>query len=85
MKGVRGQRAFAVSRRELALLQLFASRPEEVLDRDTLLQEVWGVRYEGTTRTLDQHIAGLRKKIEEDPARPRHIETVHGTGYRFVP
>jgi len=85
MRGTRGARSFAVSRRELGLLQLFASRPGEVLDRDTLLQEVWGVRYEGTTRTLDQHVAGLRKKIEEDPAHPRHIETVHGTGYRFVP
>jgi DNA-binding response OmpR family regulator len=85
MRGRRGDRSFSVSRRELALLQLFASRPGEVLDRDTLLEEVWGVRYQGTTRTLDQHVAGLRKKIEEDPARPRHIETVHGTGYRFVP
>ncbi len=85
MRGTRAGRSFAVSRRELALLQLFASRPGEVLDRDTLLGEVWGVRYEGTTRTLDQHIVGLRKKIEADPAHPRHIETVHGTGYRFVP
>lgn len=85
MKGTRDGTEFAVSRRELALLQLFVSRPGEVLDRDMLLEEVWGVRYEGTTRTLDQHIAGLRKKIEQDPAHPRHIETVHGTGYRFVP
>ncbi len=85
MRGSRGMRSFEVSRRELALLQLFTSRPGEVLDRDTLLGEVWGVRYEGTTRTLDQHVAGLRKKIEDDPAHPRHIETVHGTGYRFVP
>ena len=85
MKGSRAGTPFDVSRRELALLQLFAGRPGEVLDRDTLLEQVWGVRYEGTTRTLDQHVAGLRKKIEEDPAHPRHIMTVHGTGYRFVP
>ena len=85
MTGTRGGEEFAVSRRELALLQLFASRPGEVLDRDTLLQGVWGVRYEGTTRTLDQHVAVLRKKVEQDPAHPRHIVTVHGTGYRFVP
>jgi DNA-binding response OmpR family regulator len=85
MKGSRAGAGFAVSRRELALLELFVSRPGEVLDRDTLLEEVWGVRYEGTTRTLDQHVAGIRKKIEQDPAHPRHIETVHGTGYRFVP
>ncbi len=85
MRGTRGAVSFAVSRRELALLQLFAAHPGEVLDRDTLLEKVWGVRYEGTTRTLDQHVAGLRKKIEEDPSHPRHIETVHGMGYRFVP
>ncbi|MGA2974060.1 MAG: response regulator transcription factor [Spirochaetia bacterium] len=83
MRGGRGERAFEVSRRELALLRLFAAHEGEVLDRSRLLDEVWGVRYEGTTRTLDQHIAGLRKKIEADPAHPRHITTVHGTGYRF--
>jgi DNA-binding response OmpR family regulator len=84
MRGTRGEEPFTVSKRELALLQLFTSRPGEVLDRDTLLSEVWGVRYEGTTRTLDQHVAALRKKIEDDPARPKHIETVHGVGYRFA-
>jgi DNA-binding response OmpR family regulator len=73
-----------VSKRELALLQIFASREGEALDRFTLMDEVWGVRYEGTTRTLDQHIAGLRKKIEDDPSNPRFITTVHGTGYRFT-
>ncbi|HEY9595913.1 MAG TPA: helix-turn-helix domain-containing protein, partial [Spirochaetia bacterium] len=76
---------FDVTQRELALLRLFVSRPGEALDRDTIMDLVWGVRYEGTTRTLDQHIAGLRKKIEADPAHPRHITTVHGTGYRFTP
>ena len=84
MKGTKGGAVFSVSKRELALLQLFAARQGEALDRFTLLDEVWGVRYEGTTRTLDQHIAGLRKKIEDDPATPRFITTVHGTGYRFT-
>ena len=55
----------------------------EVLDRFTILDEIWGVRYEGTTRTLDQHIAKLRQKIEDDPASPCHILTAHGVGYRF--
>ena len=72
-----------MSRRELALLRLFSSREGEVLDRVTLMDEVWGVRYEGTTRTLDQHVALLRKKIEDDPSHPRYITTVHGAGYRF--
>jgi DNA-binding response OmpR family regulator len=84
MRGAKAGREFDVSRRELALLQLFVSREGQALDRFTLMDEVWGVRYEGTTRTLDQHIAGLRKKVEDDPAHPRHITTVHGTGYRFT-
>jgi DNA-binding response OmpR family regulator len=84
MKGTREGREFDVSPRELALLQLFLSREGQALDRFTIMDEVWGVRYEGTTRTLDQHIAGLRKKVEKDPAHPRHITTVHGVGYRFT-
>jgi DNA-binding response OmpR family regulator len=84
MRGSKAGQPFDVSRREIALLRLFCSREGEALDRDTLLDEVWGVRYEGTTRTLDQHVALLRKKIEDDPAHPRHITTVHGTGYRFT-
>jgi DNA-binding response OmpR family regulator len=84
MRGTKGDRAFEISRRELALLRLFTSREGEALDRITLMDEVWGVRYEGTTRTLDQHVAGLRKKIENYPAHPRYLTTVHGTGYRFT-
>lgn len=83
MKGHRGVVEFDVSPRELALLRLFVSREGDALDRSTILDEVWGVKYEGTTRTLDQHVACLRKKIERDPAHPRHITTVHGVGYRF--
>jgi DNA-binding response OmpR family regulator len=84
MRGTKGDRTFDISRRELSLLRLFAAREGQALDRFTLMDEVWGVRYEGTTRTLDQHMAGLRKKIEDDPAHPRHLTTVHGTGYRFT-
>ncbi len=83
LKGRRGKVEFGVSPREMKLLRLFASHEGEALDREFILGEVWGVRYEGTTRTLDQHVAVLRKKIEEDPAQPRHITTVHGVGYRF--
>jgi DNA-binding response OmpR family regulator len=83
LKGRKGKTEFAVSQREVKLLALFVSREGDALDRSTILDLVWGVRYEGTTRTLDQHVAGLRKKIEEDPARPRFITTVHGVGYRF--
>ncbi len=69
-----------LTERELGLLRLFAAHPGEVLTRDRLLDELWGVRYLGTTRTLDQHIAQLRRKLGSDAVR---IETVHGVGYRY--
>ncbi|MBP1766885.1 MAG: winged-helix transcriptional response regulator [Candidatus Aminicenantes bacterium] len=81
--GKKGNRTFAVSARELALLRFFLDHDGEVIERFRLLDEIWGIRYEGTTRTLDQHIAKLRQKIEDDPANPRFIQTVHGIGYRF--
>jgi len=71
------------TQRELRLLQLFLDHDGEVLHRFVILDKIWGIRYEGTTRTLDQHIAKLRQKIEKDPSNPRYIKTVHGTGYRF--
>jgi DNA-binding response OmpR family regulator len=49
------------------------------------LNEIWGVKYHGTTRTVDQHIAQLRKKVESNPSQPRYITTVHGIGYRYEP
>jgi DNA-binding response OmpR family regulator len=83
LKGTKGKKDFSVSAREIDLLRLFLQHDGEVIERFTLLDEIWGIRYEGTTRTLDQHIAKLRQKIEENPASPRHILTVHGVGYRF--
>lgn len=71
--------------REVDLLRWFFANPETVHTRDSLLERFWGVSYEGTTRTLDQHIAKLRHKVERDSANPRHILTVHGAGYRFRP
>lgn len=82
-KGKRGKKEFKVSAREISLLRLFLSRQGQVIDRFTLLSEVWGISYEGTTRTLDQHIAKLRGKIEQDPAHPKHIVTAHTIGYQF--
>jgi DNA-binding response OmpR family regulator len=69
--------------RELRLAEVFAEHAGEVLTRDALLNAVWGVDYFGTTRTLDQHVAQLRKKIEVDPESPVAIVTVHGVGYRY--
>ncbi len=72
-----------LSAKELKLLQYFHAHPNEVLSRDQLLNDVWGMNYYGTTRTLDQHIAQLRKKVEPDPGSPSVITTVHGVGYRY--
>lgn len=72
--------------RELKLAEVFAAHPGEVLTRDTLLNAVWGVSYFGTTRTLDQHVAQLRKKIDTGGGGGRAaIHTVHGVGYRYEP
>ena len=68
--------------RELGLLRLFAAHPGEVLTRDRLLDDLWGIHYAGTTRTLDQHIAQLRRKL--GPAAT-HLQTVHRLGYRYLP
>ena len=78
-----GRKCFELTAREVQLLQCFHSHSGEVLSRDRLLNAVWGVSYLGTTRTLDQHIAQLRKKVEPHPDRPQSIMTVHGVGYRY--
>jgi two-component system, OmpR family, alkaline phosphatase synthesis response regulator PhoP len=73
----------ALSERECRLLQHLIESDGEVVSRDELLQEVWGYSEAPMTRTVDVHIAWLRQKVEEDPANPRFIVTVHGQGYRF--
>lgn len=75
----------ALTAREVRLLEEFAASPHKVLSRDELLNACWGIHYYGTTRTLDQHIAQLRKKIEAEPSRPRYLITMHGVGYRYEP
>jgi DNA-binding response OmpR family regulator len=67
------------------LLRVFHERQGEAVSRDELLDACWGIDYYPESRTLDQHIAMLRKKIESDPARPCLIETVRGVGYRGRP
>jgi DNA-binding response OmpR family regulator len=73
-----------MTRKEFAILRLLVSRTGEVVTRDELLNEVWGIESYPVTRTVDNHIAGLRAKLEENPARPIYIQTVHGVGYKFV-
>ncbi|MBE2216380.1 MAG: response regulator transcription factor [Opitutaceae bacterium] len=72
-----------LSAKELHLIEVFHRRRGEVLSRDALLNEVWGIDYLGTTRTLDQHVAQVRKKVEGDRA-PQLIKTIHGVGYQYV-
>lgn len=69
--------------RETAILALLHERRGEAVSRDDLLDRCWGLDYYPESRTLDQHIAKLRRKVEDDPAAPRLIETVRGVGYRF--
>ena len=76
-------RTTALTARELKLAEVFAARPGEVLTRDALLNAVWGVEYFGTTRTLDQHVAQLRRKVEAAADAASCIVTVHGVGYRY--
>jgi DNA-binding response OmpR family regulator len=70
--------------KEFQVLRLLASRSGEVVTRDELLNEVWGYENYPTTRTVDNHVATLRAKIELDPANPEHLRTVHGVGYKFI-
>jgi len=76
---------FDMTRREFQLLQALASRPGEVVTRDELLDQVWGLEMYPTTRTIDNHIAGLRAKLERDPSEPKRLLTVRGVGYKWSP
>lgn len=69
--------------RELQLLRYLIERPDTAISRTELLQAVWGYDADSFTRTVDVHIAGLRKKLEKDPVSPQMIVTVRGMGYRF--
>jgi DNA-binding response OmpR family regulator len=80
----RGKTVEELTAKELKLLQLFHAHPGEVLSRDRLLNEVWGYNYYGTTRTLDQVIVQLRKKLGDNGSEPRHLLTVHGVGYKLA-
>lgn len=80
----RGKTTEELTARELKLLQLFHAHPGEVFSRDKLLNEVWGYNYYGTTRTLDQVIVQLRKKLGDSGDSPRHLLTVHGVGYKLI-
>lgn len=77
-------REISLTALEFDLLSALASRPGMVFTRGQLLDRVWGETYFGDDHVVDVHVANLRKKIEEDPASPRYVQTVRGVGYRFA-
>jgi len=79
----RGKTTEELTAKELKLLQHFHAHAGEVLSRDKLLNEVWGYNYFGTTRTLDQVIVQLRKKLGDHGGEPKHLLTIHGVGYKL--
>ena len=81
----RNGRPITLTSQEFKTLAYLIKNPLKVISRDELLNEVWGYENYPCTRTVDNHILKLRKKLEPEPARPRHFRTIHGTGYRFVP
>ena len=85
LRAERGGTSIDLSPRDVAILSLLHERAGEALHRDTFFDRCWGMDYLPDSRTLDQHIAKLRKKIELDPAQPEIIETVRGVGYRHRP
>src|SRR3984957_3954548 len=81
----RNGRPIILTAHEFKLLKFFTENPERVLTREALLNEVWGYNSYPTTRTVDNKILKLRQKLEPDPARPKHLLTIYGAGYKFVP
>lgn len=81
---VRGN-AVHLPRKEFELLELLMENSSRVLSRETLIDRIWGSDYFGDSRTLDVHIKRLRAKCEEEPHDPKHLITIRGLGYKFVP
>lgn len=83
LRARRGQETIELSLRDVKLLELLHSYRGRVLDRNTIFNHCWGEDYFPNSRSLDQHVSQLRKRIEIDPKSPTIIRTVHGAGYRF--
>jgi DNA-binding response OmpR family regulator len=81
----RNGRPVTLTSQEFKTLAYLIKNPRRVISRDELLNEVWGYENYPCTRTVDNHILKLRKKLESDPAHPKHFHTVHCVGYRFLP
>ncbi|HET6569656.1 MAG TPA: response regulator transcription factor [Rhodothermales bacterium] len=82
-EALRGQEDLAFTALEFDILRYLIQNRDRTITRKQLLRDVWGIEQDIITRTIDRHIASVRKKIEPDPAIPAYIETVYGIGYRF--
>ena len=80
----RGKDAIELSAKEFDLLHMLMSNAGQVLRREEIMDEVWDPHWFGPTKTLDVHVSWLRKKLEDDPSRPRYITTIRGVGFRFL-
>ena len=78
-----GDKELTLAPREYSILELMVSNPKRVYSRDELIEKVWGLDFDGDTKTVDVHICWLRQKTEEDPNKPKLIQTVRGFGYRL--
>jgi len=85
MTARRGNVDVVLTAHEFKLLKFFTENSERVLTRGVLLNEVWGYNSYPTTRTVDNQILKLRQKLEQDPTNPKHLLTIYGAGYKFVP
>jgi DNA-binding response OmpR family regulator len=81
----RNGRTVTLTSKEFKTLAYLIKNPRRVISRDELLNEVWGYQNYPCTRTVDNHILRLRKKLESEPAHPKHFHTVHRSGYKFLP
>jgi len=83
-EAAKAKKKLTLSAKEFQLLKYFVEREGKVISRDILLDDVWGYDVTPTTRTVDNYILSLRKKIERIPSKPKHLLTVHTAGYKFV-
>ena len=82
---VRSRKTMALSFYEVELLRLLHERAGQPVTREEILDKIWGVSGHSTTRSVDNFVVKLRKKIEENAAKPEHIVTIYGTGYKLIP
>jgi len=84
-EAIEGNKNIELSHREFEVLKYLWEHENQIVSRDDLMNEVWGTGEMTTTRTVDNFILKLRQTIEQNPSHPKHIITVHGIGYKYIP